>query len=884
MRLIRIIVAGLLLISLQLTAQIRLPKLISDGMVLQRDTELKIWGWASPNEEVSLQFNKKKYNTKANRKGSWIINLPAQKAGGPYEMKFSGKNKIKIENILFGDVWLGTGQSNMVLNMERLKEKYPNDIANADYPQIRNFFIDTSTNLTRPQADLNDGRWVTINPQTVLQMGGVTFFFARDLYEKYKIPIGIINSSVGGTPIQSWISEEGLQSFPDLATTVIKNKDTAAIHKIEQAQRDAIVIRPNEDKGLLQEPKWYTQEYKPKNWGTLFIPGYWEDQGLKDLNGVVWYRKELEIPARMAGQTAHLYMGRIVDADEAYINGQKIGNITYQYPPRRYTIPNGLLKEGKNVITLRISNYNGKGGFVPDKNYILVAGQDTLDLRGEWQYKVGEVFKPQKYVPSFSYQNQPASLYNAMIAPLKSYAIKGFVWYQGESNTGNPEPYGDYLQALIKDWRSQWSTEELPFLFVQLANFMDQDFLPVESNWAVLREEQRRSLRVPNTAMATAIDLGEWNDIHPLNKKELGLRLAKAARNVAYGEKDLVFSGPNYVSHEVQDGKIILNFEHVGSGLIAIDDELLTYFAIAGFDKEFKWAQAKIVGDQIEVSHPDIHHPMYVRYAWANNPASANLYNKEGLPASPFQTNTPKEEAMLWHGKEAAVVLTYDDALNVHLDNAIPELEAHHLKATFYLSGYFPGSRNRIADWRKAAAKGFELGNHTLYHPCDASLPGRDWVSPENDLSKYGTTRMLNEIRMNNVFLEALDGKKERTFAYTCGDVKTGDGSFVEAIKNDFVAARGVQGELNGIGSIDIQNVKCFVVNGETGPELIQWIKNAQAQNALITILFHGVVGEHDLNVSLEAHKQLLDYLAENKEDIWTTTMLEAAKHVKEHQ
>jgi len=880
----KIFLASLILISAQLPAQIQLPKLISDGMVLQRDTEIRIWGWASVNEKITLSLQNKKYKTEADALGNWEIVLPAHKAGGPYKIKLKGKNEIAINDVLIGDVWVCAGQSNMVLNMERLKEKYPDEITMADYPEIRNYFIRTSTNLVGPQEDLNDGQWVPINSKTVLGMAGVAFFFARDIYDKYKIPIGIINASVGGTPIEAWISEEGLYEFPDLITKIETNKDTAAINEMVRKQQSSFVRRPMADKGMLESPKWFESNFQPKNWGKLHIPGYWEDQGIKDLNGVVWYRKEIDVPASMIGIPANLYMGRIVDADIVYINGEKVGNITYQYPPRRYNIPEGLLKTGKNVITIRVTNNFRKGGFVPDKTYVLSANGENIDLTGDWQYKVGDVFKPQKSSPRFSFQNQPGSLYNAMAAPLKNYATKGFIWNQGESNTGNPKPYGKYLPALIKDWRNQWGQGELPFLFVQLANFMDRDMLPVESNWAELREAQRRSLSEPNTAMASAIDLGEWNDIHPLNKKDVGLRLAKAARNLAYGEKDLVYSGPNYVSHEVIGNKIFLSFDHIGGGLISIDQEPLSQFAIAGFDKKFVWAEATIIGNKVEVSHGDITHPLYVRYAWSNNPQGANLYNKEGLPAPPFETNTPHEESMLWHGKKAAVVLTYDDALNVHLENAIPELEAHKLKGSFYISGFSPGSKNRISDWRMAAKNGHELGNHTMYHPCDATLPGRDWVSPENDLSKYSTMKIINEIRMTSVFLEAIDGKKERTFAFTCGDTTTGEGSFIDSIKNDFLALRGVRNQVNTIGNINLHNVDCFMVNGETGEQLIHWVKNAQEKNALLTILFHGVGGEHSLNVSLEAHKQLLDYLQENKEEIWTTTMIEAAKHVIEHQ
>lgn len=867
-----------------LKGQIELPRLISDGMVLQRDAEVNIWGWASSKEKIALSFFNKKYNTQADESGNWKITLPPQPTGGPYEIKLKGKNEQIIKDVFFGDVWICAGQSNMVLTMERLKEKYPDDIKNANFPEIRNYFIKTSTNLSEPQKNLNDGSWVSVNPETVLGVSGVAYFFARDIYQKYKVPIGIINASVGGTPIEAWISEEGLQAFPDLLNKLETNKDTTAINQLVDQQNRNFIRRPSADQGLLATPKWYEPSYQPKNWGKLHIPGYWEDQGLKALNGVVWYRKTIEVPHKMIGVPAKLFMGRIVDADVAYINGKKVGNITYQYPPRRYNVPASLLKAGKNVITLRVTNYSGKGGFVPDKSYVLAANGDSLDLRGDWQYKIGDVFEPQKPIPRFSFQNQPSALYNAMVAPLIQYTARGFVWNQGESNTHNPGLYAQLLPALIEDWRQKWGQGDLPFLYVQLANFMDRDMLPVESNWADLREAQRQALKVPNTAMACAIDLGEWNDIHPLNKRDVGLRLAKAARNLSYKEKNLIYSGPNYLSHTIQNNKIILSFEHIGSGLTSIDGEPLQQFAIAGFDKKYVWAEAQIAGDKIEVWNKDIPHPMYVRYAWANNPHGANLYNREGLPASPFQTNLPKEETMLWYGKEAAVVLTYDDALNVHLDYAIPALDKHNLKASFYLSGFFPGSKNRIDDWRTAAHNGHELGNHTLYHPCDASLPGRGWVKPENDLSKYTNTSILNEIRMTNVFLEAIDGKKERTFAYTCGDTQTGEGSFMSVIANDFVASRGTRKRLNVIGNINLQNIDCYVVNGQTGEQLIQWVKEAQEKNALVTILFHGVGGEHSLNVSIEAHNQLLDYLQYHSHEIWTTTMIEAAKHINQQQ
>lgn len=625
------------------SAQIRLPQLISDGLVLQRDQELKIRGWSSAGESIDLNFRANTYSTTADETGNWEIILPPQAAGGPDDLFLKGANEIRVRDVLVGDVWICAGQSNMVLPMERVKEKYPEEIAGAVYPEIRNYFIKTTTSLEGAQEDLPAGQWKSANPEDVLGFGAVSYFFAREIYEKTHVPIGLINASVGGTPIEAWVSEEGLKDFPDLLERVAQNKDTAYIHAILRTNRASRVERKENDKGLLEPIPWYDPEYTPKGWKNIHIPGYWEDQGLNKLNGTVWYRREIRVPDSMTQTTAKLFMGRIIDADHIYVNGKKVGNITYQYPPRRYTLAPGILKPGKNIIVIRVTNYSGKGGFVPDKSYYLTANGVDIDLKGDWQYKVGEVFRPRTDpARNFSFQNQPTSLYNAMIAPLTKLSIRGILWYQGESNAGNPGPYKKLLPALINDWRNSWGQNKLPFLYVQLANYMDRDFLPVESNWAELRDAQLRALSLSNTAMAVAIDLGEWNDIHPLNKKDVGYRLSLGARYLSYGEKALVYSGPIYKSHDIRENRVVLHFDHLGSGLISIDGEPLSQFALAGADKNFEWAEAKIVGQTVEVFHKNIPDPMYLRYAWSNNPDGANLYNKEGLPASPFQISIEK--------------------------------------------------------------------------------------------------------------------------------------------------------------------------------------------------------------------------------------------------
>jgi len=570
------------------------------------------------------------------------VQLPPMKAGGPYTMEVSGKNKILLKDILIGDVWLCSGQSNMVHQMKLHSVRYGDDIAHANYPEIRQFWVPNVVNLQRPEEDIPTSYWKSANPEDVLEFSVVAYFFAKKIYEKYHVPIGIINSSVGGPPIESWTSEEGLKDFPSVINTIQKNKDEAYVNGLmKRPVTNNTNMPPSQDKGLTGPTRWYDPSNITKGWRNINVPGYWEDQGIKDFDGIVWYRKEVDVPASMVGIPARVFLGRIVDVDVVYVNGKQVGNTTYQYPQRGYNIPADLLKPGKNIIVIKVTNTAGKGGFVPDKPYCLFAGKDEIDLKGTWQYKVGDVFTPQRGSGGarFDPQYQPTALYNAMIAPLTNYAIKGFLWYQGEGNTGRPEEYAKLQPAMVADWRRSWKEGDLPFLYVQLPNFGDMNYLPSESNWAMLRQSQLKSLSVPNTAMAVTIDLGEWNDLHPDRKKEIGERLALAAEKITYGEKDLVHSGPIYQSAIIEGNKIIISFSNVGSGLIANDGEELSEFAIAGADKKYVWAKAKIEGDKVVVWNENISQPMYVRYAWADNPVNPNLYNKEGLPASPFGTD-----------------------------------------------------------------------------------------------------------------------------------------------------------------------------------------------------------------------------------------------------
>jgi sialate O-acetylesterase len=621
-------------------AQIRLPKLISNGMILQRDSKIKIWGWAAPNEKVSLHFSQKDYTATADKNGRWIILLPPQPAGGPHNMIISGTNRIEINDILFGDVWLCSGQSNMELTMDRLKDKYPAEIVGPGNNQVRQFLVPDKYDFNQGREDVDNGAWLPATGKYIPGFSAVAFFFAKELFEKYKVPIGLINAALGGSPVQAWISEEALKKFPAYYNEAQQFKDPSLISRIETkdstTRANWYQLLNSRDEGLQQE--WESPSFNDAGWQTFSIPGYWSDQQSTNTNGAAWFRKAINIPASMAGQPARLWLGRIVDADSVYVNGVFVGTTGYQYPPRKYGIPSGLLKAGNNLLAVRVINSSGKGGFVPDKPYTLFSGDQHIDLSGPWKYRMGATMDS---LPEQTFVRWKATgLFNAMIVPLLNYAIKGAIWYQGEANTVKPREYQSLLTTLIKDWRSRWGQGDFPFLFVQLANYMSPDSTATESNWAELRQQQFNTLSVPRTAMAVTTDLGEWNDIHPLNKKEVGARLALQAMRLAYNDSKVVASGPLYQSMKIKGDSIILRFSNTGTGLIAAGDKTLQHFSIAGKDRKFIKANALIRGNEVIVWNKNITQPVAVRYAWANNPAGANLYNKEGLPASPFEASS----------------------------------------------------------------------------------------------------------------------------------------------------------------------------------------------------------------------------------------------------
>ncbi|RKD92377.1 sialate O-acetylesterase [Mangrovibacterium diazotrophicum] len=620
--------------SLSIQAAVKLPRLVSKGMVLQRDEPIKIWGWADAGERVNVEFRGESYKTKADKQGDWSVVLPASAAGGPYTLKV---NEIELEDILIGDVWLCSGQSNMELPIRRVMDLYKDEISKVNNPQIRLFKVPMRYIFTDATTDYEGGDWKTATAENILDFSAVAYFFAADLYQKYRVPIGLISSAVGGSPAEAWLSETSLQKYPNYWASAQQCRSAAFVDSVKSADQNRIQNWHSElnqkDAGVNH---WSTGDVDVSDWLENSLPGYWSEQNIDFKNGSVWFCKEFELTDNLAAKDAVLRLGRIIDADSAFVNGTFVGTISYQYPPRIYQVPASVLKSGKNQLMVRVISQSGRGGFMPDKPYALRFLNDTIDLTGEWHYHIGAEM-PQLESQTF-FQYTPGGLYKGMINPALNYTLKGVIWYQGESNTDRPGEYRQLFGDLIQDWRTQFQRPELPFLFVQLANLGEPQKLPSESNWAELRDAQRRTLELPKTGMAVIYDIGEWNDIHPLNKKDVGHRLSLQAQSVAYGDSDVVSSGPLYQSMKIENGSIVLTFISVGSDLFT--NSLLQGFQIAGEDGRFEWAHAVVLDkNTVKVWSENIQNPRTVRYGWANNPADANLKNKEGLPASPFTTN-----------------------------------------------------------------------------------------------------------------------------------------------------------------------------------------------------------------------------------------------------
>jgi len=627
-------------LALTCPGQVRLPRLVADGMVLQRDAPVRIWGWAPPGRDVAVTFIDSTYRSRADSAGAWSVMLAPHGAGGPCAMRVACGDTVSLHDILLGDVWVCSGQSNMELQVERVRPLYEREIAASANTDVRQFLVPQRYNFDRPDTDLSAGSWVAAAPNTVPDFSAAAWFFARALYERYRIPIGLINTSLGGSPVESWMSAGALGQFPALLEEAVRYRDTTFVDSIQRSDRARIGAWYAElrgrDAGFRGRP-WYDTRVDIARWSRMRIPGYWNEPPAAPVNGVVWFARAFTVPDTLRGKEARLTLGRIVDADSAFVNGVFVGTTGYQYPPRRYAIPPGVLRAGPNRIVVRVISNAGRGGFVPDKPYEISRGATRIDLAGEWRYRTGAVMKP--LGPETFIRWKPLGLYNAMLAPLLPYRIRGVIWYQGESNAARALEYRRLFPALIADWRARWGEGDFPFLFVQLPNFMEPRDQPSESGWALLREAQLRALAVPRTGMAVTIDIGEWNDIHPMDKKDVGERLALAARRIAYGDSAVIAQGPLCSAMRAAGDSIVITFTDTGSGLMARGGPPLRSFAVAGEDRRFVWADANIEGGSVVVRAKGVPHPVAVRYAWADNPAGANLFNREGLPASPFRTD-----------------------------------------------------------------------------------------------------------------------------------------------------------------------------------------------------------------------------------------------------
>jgi sialate O-acetylesterase len=619
---------------------IMMPYFFRNGMVLQRDHQIKIWGNASPAEKLELTFCKERYTTDVNEDGTWEIILHGRPAGGPYEIQISCKDCCKaIDDILVGDVWVLGGQSNMEIPVSRTLDLFENEVKSADCPEIRQFYVPHRCVFSNPCDDLAGGSWIPVTPETVYDFSAIGYFFAKELYEKYKIPIGLVHTAVGGTPIQAWLSENTLQNYPDIYELLAQCKDEAYVKEIKKREMQEMASwyqKLNEkDKGLAVDSEpWYCETLDDHDWKGMVLPGNFMGTELEKIYGSVWFRKELIIPGDASVKEAKLFLGTIIDGDETYLNGKLIGSTEYQYPPRRYEIPEGLLKPGKNLLAVRVILTLNVGAFVIDKPYYLKTFAGNLPIDGNWKYRIGVSMKRQNPLTFFEYK--PAGDFNGMIVPLRKFDIRGVLWYQGEANTDDPYHYHELFADLVKDWRNNWNCGTFPFLYVQLANYCPWHKESEVSKWAVLREEQRKCMDIPGTGMAVTYDTGEYNDLHPQDKKSVAHRLALWAMKWVYHE-EVVYSGPLYHHMAVEGNKIRLYFTNIGSGIACRDDRLRT-FMICGKNGCFMDAQAKLDGDTVIVFCRDIENPTQVRYAWCDNPEEANLYNIEGLPASPFTT------------------------------------------------------------------------------------------------------------------------------------------------------------------------------------------------------------------------------------------------------
>ncbi|HEY8994555.1 MAG TPA: sialate O-acetylesterase [Lacunisphaera sp.] len=634
------IIVGLVVAASLARADVVPASLFCEHAVLQQGVPIPVWGTADENEKVTVTLAGQTVSTVAHG-GKWNVQLGALPAGGPHVLTITGNNRIEIADVLIGEVWVCSGQSNMERQLGLREGQQPirnweAEVAGADFPQIRHFGVAQRLAL-EPQTSVG-GRWLVCTPETATDFTAVGFFFGRALHLARGTPIGLIHSSWGGTPAEAWTGREGIARIPESAE---------ALASLESFRRDPDRARADFQRNL---NRWFevndpgsgsdwsgsAELLEVRYWPVMQLPAAWERAGVPDFDGVAWFRREFELPVSWAGHEVELHLGAIDDVDSTWVNGRLAGSTAVWNEPRVYRLPAGTVKPGRNVIAVRVLDTGGNGGLWgggdPMRLVDVNVPSQTVALDGEWRYRLSLLSHNAPPPPAnvSTGSGAPTVLYNGMIAPLQPYAIRGVIWYQGEANSGQALLYRRIFPNLVADWRRAWGQGDFPFLYVQIAPF--HEMVPE------IREAQRLSLaKIPNSAMAVTIDVGDANDIHPVDKKPVGERLALAARAVAYGEK-IEYSGPLFESLSIEGSHAMLKFSHVGSGLVAPGGELKG-FTIAGADRKFYPAKAKIVRGLVEVSAADVPAPVAVRYAWANVP-EGNLFNRAGLPASPFATDS----------------------------------------------------------------------------------------------------------------------------------------------------------------------------------------------------------------------------------------------------
>ena len=641
--------------AFEMNAKVTLPQLFQDGMVLQREKTIPVWGKADAGEAVSVTLNKKTCQTTATADGRWRVDLPKMKAGGPYILTV---NDVELKDVFIGDVWLLSGQSNIDVTVERVYPWYTTDIDNYENPKIRLFRVQNETDTHGVRDDIRPTtiNWKPVNRENAWLFSAMGYFLGRRMYEKTHVAQGIIVNSWGGTPIEAWLSADSLnQHYPMLVekTRLYQNDEY-----IRTQQRANILMSQQWNK-LLDErdpgkkADFTAIDYDDSKWTKINQYSMeWAKKGNRGIIGTIWLRQHVTIDKDHAGKPARLLLGTLFDSDVTYLNGKQIGTTGYQYPPRRYDIPEGLLREGDNVITVRFINKYGTAHFIPEKPYLIAFGddrksmnpmpKDVVPLSETWLHHAGAEMLS---CPSadVSLQNLPTTLYNAVLYPLAPYALSGVVWYQGESNTGNPRPYEHYLTMLVTGWRQLWQQPDLPFTIVQLANhdgrqqtgnpspLTPQIEPQPNSGWAQLREAQRLvAKKLDNVELASAIDLGEPVDIHPLRKREVAERIGLCFDRTVYHDKKVKLM-PEIVGTNIDGRTVTLTFDQPLRPNLALCE-----FEVAGSDGHFSNAAARAVGNTVIIDSP-IDNPVRVRHAWKDNPIQLNAYSQTGLPIGPFE-------------------------------------------------------------------------------------------------------------------------------------------------------------------------------------------------------------------------------------------------------